>query len=183
MTIVKNLLLGLLALIALLVVVGMFLSDNVHVERDTVIAAPPAEVFPLLTNMRAFNRWSPWADLDPDALYTFEGPDDGEGARMTWASENPSVGNGSMDIIESVPHKLVRYQLDFGSQGDAVAYMTLMPEGNGTRVAWAFDTEFGYNIVGRYLGLFLDNWVGSDYEKGLVRLKNLVESGSQSTPD
>jgi hypothetical protein len=42
-------------------------------------------------------------------------------------------------------------------------------------VTWAFDTDFGYNLVGRYFGLMLPRSIGADYEKGLANLKDLAE--------
>ena len=31
-------------------------------------------------------------------------------------------------------------------------------------------------MVGRYMGLMMDEWVGADYERGLERLKELAET-------
>ena len=36
----------------------------------------------LLNSYRHFNQWSPWSKLDPEAVYTWSGPDDGPGARL-----------------------------------------------------------------------------------------------------
>ena len=69
--------------------------------------------------------------------------------------------------------------LDFdGSQAQA-AYL-LEPEGDGTRLTWAFDTEHGKNPVSRWFGLMLDRWVGGDFARGLGKLKTVLES---SAPD
>ncbi|MDH3481246.1 MAG: SRPBCC family protein [Gammaproteobacteria bacterium] len=45
----------------------------------------------------------------------------------------------------------------------------------GTRLTWAFDANFD-NMPGHYMGLMVDKWVGSDYERGLERFKALAES-------
>jgi hypothetical protein len=44
-----------------------------------------------------------------------------------------------------------------------------------TRLTWSFDADFD-NMLGRYMGLMMDRWVGSDYVRGLERLKALAES-------
>jgi len=48
--------------------------------------------------------------------------------------------------------------------------------GGGSRITWSFDTSFEGNFAGRYFGLLLDRMIGSDYEKGLGRLKALAEA-------
>jgi effector-binding domain-containing protein len=153
----------------------MHLPRSVHVERATSIGAPPATEFALVNGYRLFNKWSPWFALDPEARYTYEGPDFGVGAKMAWASEK-DVGTGSQKIVESRPHEMVRTELDFGAEGVAHAQFTLAPEGDGTRVTWGLDADMGAGPVGRWFGLMMDGMVGKDYEKGLASLKTLAES-------
>jgi uncharacterized protein YndB with AHSA1/START domain len=178
MRFIRFLLIGLVVLIALLAAVGLVLPDSAHVERSTVIEAPPDKVFAVVNNLRRFNEWSPWFDLDPDARYTFSGPESGVGSRVDWSSDVPSVGAGSQEIVASEAPRLVRTALDFGNDGTAFAEIRLLPENGATRVTWALDTELGRNPVDRYFGFFLDALLGPTYEDGLARLKRLVESGT-----
>lgn len=173
---VKKILMALVGLVAVLVVVGLILPASTHVERETTIAASPEQVFGMVNDFQNFNRWSPWAERDPKTKYTFEGPSSGVGAKMSWASDHPNVGSGSQEIIESKPHTLVRTALDFGDQGQAVAFFKIEPAGEGTKVTWGFDTDAGYNLIGRYFGLILDGMLGPDYERGLANLKRVTES-------
>lgn len=172
----RNILIGLVVLI-LLAVAGAYVTPrNVHVERDIVINASAAEIFPYLNNYQHFYRWSPWSDRDPNATYAFEGPAEGVGARMTW-SGNKNVGTGSQEISVSEFPNHLETLLDFDGQGTAVAYFDLTPaEGGGTRVVWGFDTDMGMNPVARYMGLLMDKFVGADYQEGLENLRDLVES-------
>jgi effector-binding domain-containing protein len=176
MSVLKKTLLGLLVLVALLVLIGLFLPSTVHVERSAVIDNSPAKVFALVNGFRSFNKWSPWAERDPATEYVFEGPDDGVGAKMSWASENPQVGTGFQQITLSEPDSRVETHLDFGPQGTAEAFFLLEPTESGTHVTWGFDTDFGFNLVSRYLGLMFDNWIGADYEAGLANLESMAES-------
>ncbi len=175
----KRLLAAVAVLLVIVVTVGLFLPDRVHVERSIVIDAPPERVFPLVNDYRNFNQWSPWYGMDPDARYRFDGPESGVGAKLSWDSDNPDVGSGSQQIVESRANALVRTHLDFGDQGVAEARFTLSPEGTGTRVTWGFDTDFGYNLVGRYFGLLFESMIGPDYEQGLANLKRVAESPPQ----
>src|SRR5262245_24735871 len=90
--ILKPILIGLLALIVLLGLIGLFLPSAAHVERTVSIAAPPAAVYEIVNDLRRFNEWSPWFEKDPNARYTFSGPQRGVGARLQWARRDTSVG-------------------------------------------------------------------------------------------
>jgi len=161
--------------VALLIAIAYILPGKVHVQRATVIEAPPADVFQLVNGFENFNQWSPWYERDPDGNYQIEGPATGVGARMSWASEKPDVGSGSQEIVESVEDKLVRTKLDFGDMGNADAFFKIAPEGDHTKLVWGFDTDLGLNPVSRYFGLMFDSWIGPDYEHGLAKLKTLIE--------
>jgi len=176
MNILKKVGLALLALFGLVVVVGLVLPKTAHVERSIVIDAPRSTVFTVLNGFGQFDKWSPWADIDPDATTTLEGPAMGAGAKMSWAG-NAEVGSGSQEIIESSPYGSIKVRLGFGDfPGDFVATYTLAPEGAGAKVTWGFDANYGDSIMGRYFGLLSEGMLGPDYEKGLARLKTLVEA-------
>lgn len=176
MKIVKTIFLTIIALVVVLGVVGLLLPGQTYVERSTVINAPASVVFPLVNNFQEFNKWSPWAKRDPEAQYTFAGPESGVGAKFTWSSDNPQVGVGSQEIIESELNKKVRTFLDFGDMGTAYAQFTLEAVEEGVALTWGFDVEHGWQPVKRYFGLMMDKWVGKDYEEGLADLKRLAES-------
>ena len=172
---VKRILFGLGLLVAAFVAIAFLLPSESNVSRSVVINAPVAKVFPLVNSLRSFYQWSPWSGIDPDMKVVFSGPESGKGARAVWTSKDPSVGNGSQVITESVENKRVTIALDFGDMGKATAAYVLRPEGQNTRVTWLFHTELGNNPVMRWMGLMFDKMVGDDYERGLARLKGLAE--------
>lgn len=178
MRVLKNLLLAILAVVVVFAVVGVLLPRTVHIERSIDIAAPPVLVYTLVDGFARFNEWSPWANIDPAGTeYTYSGPETGVGSRMTWTSDNPRVGAGSQEIVASDPYRRVDTRLDFGPEGTAQTFFRLDPLVPGTRATWGFETDFGWNLVGRYLGFFMfDAALGSDYERGLTNLKRLAES-------
>jgi hypothetical protein len=173
----KRILFTLAGIAVVLAAIGFFLPRTAEVERSVSIGAPAEKIFPLINDFQKFNDWSPWARRDPNTEYRFEGPESGVGAKMFWSSDNPDVGSGSQEIVESAVDKSVRTRLDFGAQGKAEAYFDLTTEGDGTRVVWGFHSDFGTNLIGRYMGLMFDEWIGADYEAGLVNLKQLAEGG------
>jgi effector-binding domain-containing protein len=176
MTTLRRIAFILAGLAAVLLGAGFLLPRTVHVERSISVAAPRATVFALVDGFRQFNKWSPWAALDPDTKYTYEGPEWGAGAKMTWVGDPKTVGSGSQAITVSRPYEQVDSDLEFGGQQGAKQHFILAPEGEGTRVTWALDADMGRGPIGRYFGFMMDSLVGKDFEKGLASLKAYAES-------
>lgn len=176
MRLVKKIFLVLFVLIIAVVAVGVLLPSRVHVERSITVAAPPDEVFAVLNSYKDFNRWSPWYGKDPDADYRLQGPMAGVGAKFFWSSDVPEVGSGSQEIIATDPGRSITVHLDFGGQGTATSTFVIEPTVDGSGVTWQLDTAFGYDLIGRYFGLFFDRMIGPDYETGLANLKQFLEN-------
>jgi uncharacterized protein YndB with AHSA1/START domain len=171
---VKWVLGALVALVVVFVGGAYILPDEAVVQRQTVINAPPEKVWAVVGTMKRFNEYSPWAELDPNIKYAFEGPDTGVGQKMSWTSENPNVGSGSQTVLESVENQRLVNELDFGDMGKATASLELAPVNGGTGVTWGFKSTLN-NPMERWFGLMFDKWIGADYEKGLAKLKAVVE--------
>lgn len=175
MKVLKFLLIGLVALVLALVAGSFLLSNKAGTERSIVIDRPPSVVFAILNDLRRFNEWSPWAELDPATTYELSSPSEGVGARMAWSSNDASVGKGAQTITASKPYERIDLGLDFDGQGPATSFYTLSPEGAGTKVTWGFSSELN-GIVERWFGLIIPGMVGKDYEKGLAKLKTVAEA-------
>lgn len=165
-----------IGVVAVAIVVAFILPRHAIVTRSVEIAAPPSAVFPLVGDLRRFNEWSPWADIDPETVYTFTGPIDGVGQTLNWESGDKRVGTGSMSIAAIEPDSRVDMAIAFVGQGTALASVVLEPAGTGTKVTWGLDTDLGFNPIARYFGMMMDGMVGPDYEKGLARLKAVAEA-------
>ncbi len=165
---------ALLGVFLVIIAGGYLLPGKAHIERQTVINAPPAKVFAIVSDLQRSKDWSPWFGIDPAMTVTFEGAGPGVGQKMSWASSNPDVGNGSQTTIEFVPDQKVVAALDFGDMGKATAAVVLAPEGAGTKVTWDFNSDLN-GIMERWFGLMFERWIGPDYERGLANLKAFAE--------
>lgn len=153
------------------------LPGHATVVRSVVIQAPPQKVFAIAGNLRRVPDWSPWVVIDPKTQFSFEGPEQGgPGQVMRWASGNPLVGSGVQTVAEHVPDQRLVTESDYGEFGRSRATLDLVPEGNGTRVTWRFDSDLP-GVIDRWAGLALDRSVGEEYDRGLARLKTLAEGG------
>lgn len=170
---------GVFLLLLVVFIAGAFvLPRDVEVARSVDINASASEIFPHVNSLKMASAWSPWLGRDPEAKLVFEGPEDGIGAKLTWASEHPQVGNGSQIISASEQDKSVTTDLDFGGMGTAQAKFDLAESASSTAVTWSLNSDNGYNPIARWMGLMMDRWVGGDYEAGLANLKKLVEGGT-----
>jgi effector-binding domain-containing protein/uncharacterized protein YndB with AHSA1/START domain len=168
---------ALIAVIVIALAAGFFLPRDVQVERTIVIARPQAMVYTVVSDWRQFNEWSPWAELDPNAEYTYEGAAGEPGARMAWKG-NDKAGAGSQEIVEAEPYERVASRLVFGEsgeEGEALTSFTILEVDGGAEVTWAFEYKTGAMPWERYMGLMIGSFVGGDYEKGLEKLKTYVE--------
>lgn len=183
MRLLKVLFFGVAALLVAAIGTAFCLPAQVATERSIVIDRAPSMVHAVVDSFALFNRWSPWAELDPNTRYTFEGPERGVGASMSWASDDPSVGSGTQTITASTPGERVETALDFGDFGTSRAVLSIAPEGEGSKVTWRFETElpitfdgrFFFGVLGRWFGLTMAEAIGRDYDKGLGKLKALLE--------
>jgi hypothetical protein len=95
---------------------------------------------------------------------------------VIWTSENSGDGRQTITLGERPTR--IEMALDFGDMGQPTADWTFQPSGNGTLVTWGLSgTTSG--LLGGYFAKMMDGWVGADYEDGLARLKQLLESSSQ----
>lgn len=171
-----KLLAGLVLLLAgVFVIGGLFLPDKTHVERSIDIARPPQQVFDFLNGFARFQEWSPWGpDFDPSQVTTLSGPPSGVGAQLSWTGHK--AGSGSQTILASDPPRQIDIALDFGPQGKAIAHYTLSAAEVGTRLVWSFDVDAEGRFADRWMGLLFERLIGADYEKGLARLKQVIEA-------
>ena len=171
------LLLALAIIGILLIVVTAGQPDEFKMPRETRIAAPREKIFPHINDLRAWEAWSPWAKLDPNAKNSFEGPAAGVGAAMSW-SGNKKIGEGRMTITESMPSELIGFRLDFVKpfKTTTTAEFAFRPEGSQTRVTWSMSGKS--NSFAKVSGLLMncDDLAGRDFEKGLASLKAVAES-------
>ena len=173
----KKLFMVALVAVGILMIAVATRPSEFHVERTTVIEAQPGAIYPLISDFEESLRWSPWADLDPNMQKTFSGADEGVGQVYAW-SGNDAVGAGEMKMVEVQPNERVRMELHNTRpfESTSMTAIELEPVDEGTRVVWSLSGRF--NLMERAFSLFfsMDEMVGPDFERGLSRLKALVES-------
>ena len=150
--------------------------DSLHVQRVTIIKAPPEKIFPLINDFHRWSSWSPYENVDPGMKRAYTGAPNGTGAVYEWEG-NMQIGQGRMEITDASHPSSVTIQLDFIKplEGHDIARFTLVPEGASTNVTWTMDGPSPY--VGKLIGVFvnMDAMIGNQFDTGLARLKAIAE--------
>jgi len=158
--------------------VGLLLPTEYGVTREIVIDAPPEQIHDHLDDFRSWLAWSPFHAEDPDMELTYTGPESGVGHKQDWESE--TIGDGSIEILESDPTSGLTYRLWFGDTDQtARSRIAFEPVEDGTKVVWSMSGDAAGSILGRWFGLMMDSLVGPSYEEGLASLKTVVEQEQQ----
>jgi hypothetical protein len=154
-------------------------SSN-HIESSIIINASPASVYKQAISFKNFTTWSPWSKMDPDAKYTYDGPEQGVGAKMSWVG--PEVGQGEQEIIEAEENLRVKNKLTFdGLPGNYYSELLLEPVDGGTKVTWTYDSDYtkARGMTGslwKVMEIFIGGMLQEQYNTGLQELKKVVES-------
>lgn len=149
------------------------------VERSTTIAADPQAVYEQVADFHHWIAWSPWEGLDPNITRTYSGPDSGVGAAYAW-SGNRKAGRGRMQITDAEPAR-VTVDLTFEKpfKSSSVTEFMITEQGpDATAVTWSMTAP--QTVMVKIMGVFssMDKLIGNDFERGLARLKALLETGS-----
>jgi hypothetical protein len=172
--------LAIIGVVVIVAIAGILLyaatkPDSFRVQRVVLINAPSDKVFPLINDIKAWTAWSPYEKKDPAMKRTYGAVTAGKGATYAWEG-NKEVGQGSMEIVESNPQKIV-IKLDFLKPFEAhnIGEFMLEPKGDSTAVTWAIYGPSPYmsKVVGTFMNI--DDLIGRDFEKGLADLKAAAE--------
>jgi len=170
-----------IALVIVVAIAGVLIfaatkPDTFAVQRSTSIKAPPDRIFPLINDFKRWDAWSPWEKKDPAMKRSYGPTTSGKGAHYAWEGNN-DVGQGSMDITESVPPSKVALKLDFVKpfEGHNVVEFTLIPKGESTDVTWSMSGPAPFMSKVMQVFVNMDRMIGKDFEAGLASLKAAAE--------
>lgn len=165
---------GLFLVVALVLPSSRHLVEKVETNRKLTIA------FDSLNSLRRFKDWNPLVLRDPRVQMTLSGPDSGVGARLDYVSKEEGLGKGSWEITESVPREKVAYKIDNVERGsNKRTSFSFKPTGRNNRnveITQTYDVDYGWNLLGRYAGMYVSRHVGDDMKLGLSRIVGMLAS-------
>lgn len=107
---------------------------------------------------------------------TYSGAASGKGAIYEWSGNN-EIGQGRIEIIESLPPTKLVLKIDFIKPIEAhnTIEFTLVTQGDSTTLTQAMygPSSFVHKLMGVFFSM--DNMIGQKYEEGFASLKTLTE--------
>jgi hypothetical protein len=106
------------------------------------------------------------------------GPERGVGASIGW--DDPELGSGRFTITDVSPESRVAYAVEVAGAGGGVmttvGFVSLEPRPGGTRILWVEEGDLGGNPLMGYWARSMQRLQGTEMQKGLDRLEQLVRS-------
>lgn len=171
MKILKNILLGIIILIAIALLAALILPKTFHAGSEITVERNKQDVFNYVKQIKKQKEYDNWSRQDPNIKQEYTGEDGTVGFTYTWKSKK--VGDGKQVITHIEGGKRVEMDLYFNNAEEANKSFfevdSLAP--NQTKVTWQIDGKMPYpfNLV----TLFYD--MNKDFQKGLENLKQNLE--------
>jgi effector-binding domain-containing protein len=180
MTRLIEILISLAIVVALFLVVGLVLPSSRYLVEHVETNRKQTIVFDTLNNFSRFKDWNATPLRDPKMETRISGPTSGVGAEFHYDSKKSEVGSGTWKIVESVPNEKVAIDIENDRMGkNKHTEFKLKPTGNNNRnveITQTYKVEYGFNLLGRYAGLYVRSHVGDDMKFGLTKLTNMLAS-------
>ena len=171
---VKTLPYAVLGFIAVLFLIGLALPRHAVVETSIRTDAPPATVFALVNDFRHVSLWTTRYDADPNVRLVYRGPRRGVGATVSW--DSALIGSGTEVIVESRPFESVVTTVNPGEPGESSNRYRITAAGTGTMLTWRFETDYGFNVLARFMALLVRGVLEKELADGIENLAALAES-------
>ena len=110
-------LISLLIVVVVFVVIGLFLPAKRMYSYSIETNRPMSTVNDLFNGFSRFRDWNPLLRYDARAKYEVSGPAEGVGAKFSYQSRDKVIGNGSWEIVESIPGEKIKYKLTGPASG------------------------------------------------------------------
>jgi len=178
MTRLIEVLISLAIVAALFLVISLVLPSSRHLSEKVETNRKATIVYDTLDSLRRFKDWNPLVLRDPRMQLKLSGPESGVGARLDYSSKVPALGNGSWEITANDPGRSVTYAITNPQRGhDKRTVFVLRPTGHSGRnieITQNYDVTYGWDLLGRYAGLYVARHVGDDMKMGLDRLATML---------
>jgi hypothetical protein len=169
---------SMLIVIVLFLVIGLFLPSKRNFVYSIETNRPMATVNDLLNGFSRFKDWNPLVHYDARMTTEVSGPPMGIGAKFSYHSQQRLIGDGSWTISESVPGEKIVYTIDSPARGsDKQMIFTFERTGQrnqNVKITQEYKVNYGWDLLGRYAGLYVSRNVGDDLKRGLDRFSNFL---------
>lgn len=165
----------LIGLILLLLIIAALMPKTFNIEKTIVISRPMGDVMNRVSDLNYYSQWNPWQQSDPTAKSNITGTPKTPGHKYSW--EGKKVGVGSLTLL-NMDNKHIHFDLEFLKPWKSKAKDNWLfePWGNNeTKVTWQNSGGLPWPMAS-LMGPMINKNLNTQFEKGLVNLKNMCES-------
>lgn len=144
---------------------------KINVRKSITINQPVDQVYQLLNDFNHWTAWSPWLIMEPEAKVTVA-----EDAKFyDWKGSR--IGEGNMTITAEQENKSIDCDLVFLKpyKSEAKVKFFLADKGDRTEVTWTMNSSLPFFMF--WMKKMMEAFVGMDFERGLLLLKDFAEDG------
>lgn len=159
---------------SIILIAGLVIPKQQIISCSKSIDAPASLIYQNISDYKQWQKWDPWAEVDPQQKRTMNGMPGTVGHNYAW-SGNDQVGEGSMAITALEKDKSIDMELTFIKPWESIAQVNYsIEEKNGqSLVTWNMRTD--YPLYYRLMSKFMEGMLKKDFDKGLAKLKTLCE--------
>lgn len=175
MKIIKRIILGFVALVALFLVVALFIPNDYTVSVSTTINKPKAEVLDFVKQIKNQEKYSVWVMQDPNIKMNYTGEDGTVGFKASWNSKDDNVGEGSQQITAVSDGRIdVDLHFERPMKGDdkAATIVEAVSE-NKTKVTAEFYGRAAYPM--NLMSIIGKKFITDAQTQNLANLKKILE--------
>ena len=152
------------------------LKLKLEIARNIIIDRPLPEVNQVLSKFETWPHWSPWICMDKQTQLDFFGKPGAPGSGYRWSSQ--WIGEGEVQL-QSLTDDTLQLQLNFFTpwRSEAKASFQLKAvEDERTEVTWTLQGSLTLLLF--FMKSTMEASIGRDYERGLLMLKDYLETGT-----
>ncbi len=157
-------------------------SNNFDMVEKVKIEAPSQVIFNILNDLKTTEQWNDWNLKDTAMVVTYTDKSVGVGAKTSWTSA--MTGNGSQEIVTSVPNQNIKTALVFdGYDNTDHAIFDLLDDGKQTNLSWTFETsnDLPFLMRGAMALMGMKKSMRKSFKAGLKNIKTLAEQRSKES--
>ncbi|MGH8051175.1 MAG: SRPBCC family protein [Arenimonas sp.] len=173
--------------VVLFLVIALFLPAKRVIWHDIETNRPANTVYDVVNGFHHFREWNPLLSYDNKMKVDISADPKALGATLKYDSSKKVVGAGSWTLAEQDPGKKVVYKLETNSIGSKKTMVfTIEPvvaksknitvNTKNLRVTQTYTVDYGWNLFGRFAGMYVNRNVGDEMKTGLQKLNTLLVS-------
>lgn len=173
MNFLRYTLIGFVALILVLALIGWYKPSFFEIQRVKLFRAKPEQIYAQAQSAAQWAAWHPWIDKTrPGYSQELSGPESGPGSALKWRSDD---GSGTLTLKACEPGQRVEFGLVLDGM-PCSGLLALEPLGEVTRVRMDFRGDVGGDLVLRYLLPVYEKTLGRSLAISLDQLAARVET-------